>query len=137
MFTMRQMANFSARKTGTDFGDGSPYILGCVDSKDSHLAGSMIQGCFCGGSFGCDGSLSFERRSLGADGSADHRSACPEGFDWTRKPNVRGRGLVDRADGFSLARSSGGIRGLEQCVPALQPLEHQGCLVADLRSDVR
>jgi hypothetical protein len=34
---------------------------------------------------------------------------------------------VDRADGFSLARSSGGIRGLEQCVPALPSLEHQGC----------
>ncbi|WXD01292.1 transposase [Bradyrhizobium sp. 27S5] len=39
--------------------------------------------------------------------------------------------------GFSLARSSGGVWGLEQRVPALQSMEHQGCLVADLRGDVR
>jgi transposase len=29
------------------------------------------------------------------------------------------------------------VRGLEQRVPALQSMEHQGCLVADLRGDVR
>jgi hypothetical protein len=49
--------------------------LGCVDSKDSHLDGSMIQGCFWGGSLGCDGSFGFERRGVGADGAVDHRSA--------------------------------------------------------------
>ena len=29
------------------------------------------------------------------------------------------------------------VRRLEQRVPALQSMEHQGCLVADLRGDVR
>ena len=31
----------------------------------------------------------------------------------------------------------GGVWRLEQCVPALQPMEHQRCLVADIRGDVR
>ena len=32
---------------------------------------------------------------------------------------------------------SGGVWRLEQRVPALQSMEHQGCLVADIRGDVR
>jgi len=40
---------------------------------------------------------------------------------------------VDRAHRLSLARSSGSVRGLETAYPALQPMEHQGCLVAHLR----
>src|ERR1700687_496441 len=50
-------------------------VLGGVDSKDSHFGESMIQGCFWGGSLGCDGPFGFERRGVGADGAADHRSA--------------------------------------------------------------
>jgi len=46
-------------------------------------------------------------------------------------------GVLDRTYGFPLARSSRGVRGLEQRVPTLQSMEHQRCLVAHLRSDVR
>jgi hypothetical protein len=49
--------------------------LGGVDSKDSLLGANQIQGSFLGGSLGCDGPLGFERRGVGADGAADHRSA--------------------------------------------------------------
>jgi hypothetical protein len=45
-----------------------------VDSKDSLLGANQIQGCFLGGSLGCDGAVGFERRGVGADGAADHRS---------------------------------------------------------------
>jgi hypothetical protein len=48
--------------------------LGGVDSRDSNLDGSMIQGCL-GGSLGCEEPFGFERRGVGADGTADHRSA--------------------------------------------------------------
>jgi hypothetical protein len=44
-----------------------------VDSKDSLLGANQIQGCFLGGSLGCDGPVGFERRGVGADGTADHR----------------------------------------------------------------
>src|SRR5467141_82920 len=43
-----------------------------VDSKDSLLGANQIQGCFLGGSLGCDGPVGFERRGVGADGTADH-----------------------------------------------------------------
>ncbi|WP_145963776.1 SDR family NAD(P)-dependent oxidoreductase, partial [Bradyrhizobium algeriense] len=43
--------------------------LGGVDSKDSHLGANQIQDCFWGGSLGCDGSVGFERRGVGADGA--------------------------------------------------------------------
>jgi len=36
-----------------------------------------------------------------------------------------------------LQHLTGGIWGLEQRIPALQSMEHQGGLVADLRGDVR
>jgi hypothetical protein len=49
--------------------------LGPVDSKDSLLSANQIQGFFWGGGLECDGSFGFERRGLGADGAADHRSA--------------------------------------------------------------
>src|SRR2546422_4994816 len=49
--------------------------LGGVDSKDSLLGANQIQDCFWGGSLGCDGPVGFERRGVGADGAADHRSA--------------------------------------------------------------
>src|ERR1700680_684377 len=52
--------------------------LGGVDSKDSLLGANQIQGCFWGGSLGCDGAAGFERRGVGADGAADHRSTCRE-----------------------------------------------------------
>ena len=77
--------------------------LGGVDSKDSLLGANQIQGCFWGGSLGCDGSFGFERRGVGADGAADHRSTRPEGLDRARQPDVRGRRAVDRAYGLSLA----------------------------------
>jgi hypothetical protein len=48
--------------------------LGAVDSKDSLLRENQIQGCFLGGGLGCDGAVGFERRGVGADGAADHRS---------------------------------------------------------------
>src|SRR5258708_39197788 len=43
---------------------GSP--LGGVDSRDSLLGANQIQGCFWGGSLGCDGTVGFERRGVGA-----------------------------------------------------------------------
>ena len=49
--------------------------LGGVDSKDSLLGANQIQGFFLGGSLGCEGPFGFERRGMGADGAADHRSA--------------------------------------------------------------
>ena len=49
--------------------------LGGVDSKDSLLGANQIQGFFLGGSLGCEGPFGFERRGVGADGAADHRSA--------------------------------------------------------------
>ena len=48
--------------------------LGGVDSKDSLLGANQIQGFFLGGSLGCDGTVGFERRGVGADGAADYRS---------------------------------------------------------------
>jgi len=77
--------------------------LGGVDSKDSLLGANQIQGCFLGGSLGCDGPVGVERRGVGADGAADHRSTGPEGLHRARQPDVRGRCAVDRAYGFSLA----------------------------------
>ena len=47
--------------------------LGRVDSRDSLLGANQIQSCFWGGSVGCDGPFGFERRGVGADGTADHR----------------------------------------------------------------
>jgi hypothetical protein len=49
--------------------------LGGVDSKDSLLGANQIQGFFLGGSLGCEGPFGSERRGMGADGAADHRSA--------------------------------------------------------------
>src|SRR5713226_5872931 len=49
--------------------------LGGVDSRDSLLGANQIQGCFWGGSLGCDGTVGFERRGVGADSAADHRPA--------------------------------------------------------------
>src|SRR5258705_13880711 len=49
--------------------------LGGVDSKDSLLGANQIQRCFWGGSLGCDGTVGFERRGVGADSTADHRPA--------------------------------------------------------------
>ena len=55
---------------------GPPHrALGGVDSKDSLLRANQIQSCFLGGSLGCDGAVGFERRGVGSDGAADHRSA--------------------------------------------------------------
>ena len=116
---------------------GKIDALGGVDSKDSLLGANQIQGCFWGGRLGCDGPFGIERRGVGADGAADHRAPRSEGLHRARQPDVRGRCAVDRAYGVSLARSPGGLRRLEQRVPALQSMEHQGCLVADLRGDVR
>jgi hypothetical protein len=48
--------------------------LGGVDSKDSLLGANQIQGCYLGGSLGCEGPFGFERRDVGADGAADYRS---------------------------------------------------------------
>src|SRR6266404_2181602 len=56
-----------------------------------------------GGSLGCDGTVGFERRGVGADGAADHRSTRPERLDRARQPDVRGRRALDRAYGLSLA----------------------------------
>src|SRR5258708_40298168 len=49
--------------------------LGGVDSRDSLLGANQIQGCFWGGCLGCDGTVGFERRGVGADSAADHRPA--------------------------------------------------------------
>jgi hypothetical protein len=49
--------------------------LGGVDSKDSLLGANQIQGCFSGGSLGCEGPFGFERHGVGADGAADYRSS--------------------------------------------------------------
>ena len=44
---------------------GMVRALGGVDLKDSLLGANQIQGCFLGGSLGCDGAVSFERRGVG------------------------------------------------------------------------
>ena len=67
-------------KRRVDAGADAPRIarsraaLGGVDFKDSLLGANQIQGCFLGGSLGRDGPVGFERRGVGADGAADHRS---------------------------------------------------------------
>jgi bifunctional non-homologous end joining protein LigD len=48
--------------------------LGGVDSRDSLLGANQIQGFFLGGRLGCEGPFGFERRGVGTDGAADHRS---------------------------------------------------------------
>jgi hypothetical protein len=58
-----------------DADNDSPTRLDGVDSRDSLLGANQIQGCFWGGSLGCDGPVGFERRGVGADGAADHRPA--------------------------------------------------------------
>src|SRR5258708_29605710 len=53
----------------------SDRLLGGVDSRDSLLGANQIQGCFWGGSLGCDGTVGFERRGVGADSAAAHKPA--------------------------------------------------------------
>ena len=77
--------------------------LGRVDSWDSLEASNQIQSCFLGGSLGCDGPVGFERRGVGSDGPADHRSSGPAGIDWTEQPDVCGGRAMDCAHGRSLA----------------------------------
>ena len=48
--------------------------LGCVDSWDSLLGANQNSRLLLGGGLGCDGSVGFERRGVGADGCADHWS---------------------------------------------------------------
>ena len=48
--------------------------LGGVDSKDSLLGANQIQGCFWGGSLGCDGPFGFERCGMGPDGASYYRA---------------------------------------------------------------
>jgi hypothetical protein len=81
---------------------------------DSHLDGSMIQGCFWGGSLGCDGPFGFERRGVGADGAADHRIGRPDQKGSTGRDNrmfVEGVLWIVRTG--SPWRDSGGVRRLE------------------------
>ena len=61
----------------------------------------MIQGWLLGGRLGCEGSFGIERRGVGSDGAVDHWSPRPEGLDWSRQPDVRGRRAVDCAYGLS------------------------------------
>jgi hypothetical protein len=49
--------------------------LGSVDSRDSLFRRRVIQDCFWGGGFGCDGSIGVERCSLGSAVGFDHRSS--------------------------------------------------------------
>ena len=44
-----------------------------MGSRGSSAGGIVIQDCFLGGGFGCDGSCGSERRGVGADRAADHR----------------------------------------------------------------
>jgi hypothetical protein len=75
----RELAAWMARR-GLLFTDSKitaemfDTALGGVDSKDSLLGANQIQGCFLGGSLGCDGPFGIERRDVGANGTADHRS---------------------------------------------------------------
>jgi tripartite-type tricarboxylate transporter receptor subunit TctC len=72
-------AKANSNKTTAGFpGNGT---LGGVDSNDSLLGANQIQGCFWGGSLGCEGPFGFERRGVGADGPADHRSTRSKGLD--------------------------------------------------------
>src|SRR5260221_11296593 len=77
--------------------------LGGVDSKDSLLGANQIQGCFWGGSLGCEEPSGFERCGVGADGAADYRSTRPERLHRGRQPYVRGRRAADCAYELSLA----------------------------------
>ena len=83
--------------------DAAWDALGGVDSRDSLLRANQIQGCFLGGSLGCDGPFGIKRRGVGADGAADHRATGSEGLHRARQSDVRGRCAVDRAYGLSLA----------------------------------
>jgi hypothetical protein len=49
----------------TEQGMIAKTALGSVDSWDSQISRSMIQGCFLGGSLGCAGSTGFEGRASG------------------------------------------------------------------------
>jgi hypothetical protein len=60
--------------------------LGDVDSRDSLLEANQIQGCFLGGSLGCEGPIGFERRGVGADGALINRSAPVSVEQVTGKP---------------------------------------------------
>src|SRR3984957_8498764 len=102
--------------------------LGCVDSWDSLLGANQIQGCFWEAVLGVMDRLvlsdaAWERMAPLIIGRPDQKGA-------TGRDN---RMFVER---LSLARSSAGVWRLEQRVPALQPMEPQGGLAADLRGDV-
>ena len=65
-------------KGGDLFGDIAARLQTLArwcELKDSLLGANQIQGFFLGGSLGCEGPFGFERRGVGADGAADHRSA--------------------------------------------------------------
>src|ERR1700722_15338857 len=110
--------------------------LGCVDSWDSLLGANQIQGCFWEAVLGVMDRLvlsdaAWERMAPLIIGLPDQKRV-----DRARQSDVRGRCAVDRAHRLSLARSSAGVWRLEQRVPALQPMEPQGGLAADLRGSV-
>src|SRR5207245_1293019 len=81
----RRIAVRSRSRYGRGEAVATHHALGGVDSKDSLLSANQIQGCFWGGSLGCDGPFGIERRGVGADGAADHRSPRPEGLHWARQ----------------------------------------------------
>src|SRR5260370_37347987 len=63
------------RRAAADRVGACERALGGVDSRDSLLGANQIQGCFWGGSLGCDGTVGVDRRGVGADSAADHRPA--------------------------------------------------------------
>ena len=75
-----------------------------MDSNDSLLGANQIQGCFWGGSLGCDGAVGFERRGVGANGSTgrDNRMFV-EGVLWVVRTGSPWR---DRPEVFSALRRS-------------------------------
>ena len=111
--------------------------LGGVDSKDSLLGANQIQGCFWEAVLGVKDRLvlsdaTWERMAPLIIGRPDQKGSTGrdnrmfvEGVLWIVRTGSPWRDLPE------------GVWRLEQRVPALQSMEHQGCLVLDLRSDVR
>jgi Putative transposase of IS4/5 family (DUF4096) len=110
---------------------------GGMDSKDSLLGANQIQGFFWEAVLGVMERLvlsdaAWERMAPLIIGRPDQKGSTGrdnrmfvEGVLWIVRTGSPWRDLPEA------------FGGLEQRVPALQSMEHQGCLAADLRDDVR
>lgn len=73
-----------------------------------------------------DGSSLTERRDVGADGTVAAWQGKRPGADRSGHSAVCGSGFLAGAIGRALACASGGVRQVEQRLPAIQPLVPEG-----------